>query len=182
MSSGSPDVSGQLRRCGVSLGSNLGDRGEYLAMARDRLLEVAAVGLDHLCSPVYETAPIDCEPGTPPFLNSVIEFATAQEPQDLLTMTKKIEQDMGRPGDHGFHTPRTVDLDLLYLDDVIVQTETLKLPHPGMTSRRFVLQPLNAIRPDLILPGQQAMVQQLLADLGEPGDDKVAEFDCPTWN
>ena len=151
-------------------------------MARDRLLAVAAVGHDHLCSPVYETAPIDCEPGTPPFLNAVIEFGTTKQPQDLLSMTKKIEQELGRPGDHGYHTPRTVDLDLLYLDDVIVQSEALSLPHPRMTSRRFVMQPLEAIRPDLVLPGQLTTVQQLLADLGEPGDDKVAEFDCPTWS
>jgi len=154
-------------RCGIALGSNLGDRLAHLRAAQ------VAVGLLHqspnaappLVSPVYETEPVDCAPGTAPYLNAVMEIEYAGEPETLLAALQQIEREMGRPADHGHNTPRTLDLDLLYAGDIVLQSDTLTLPHPRLAARRFVLQPLADIRPDLVLPGFAKTVSELLACL-----------------
>ncbi|MDB6005495.1 MAG: 7 8-dihydro-6-hydroxymethylpterin-pyrophosphokinae hppk [Prosthecobacter sp.] len=150
---------------GIALGSNLGDRAANIQRGIDLLL--ARVPGIHLAAsaPIYETAPVDCAPGTQSFLNTVIEVSADCQPHELHTHLKAIEQTLGRPEQHARNSPRTLDLDLLYADDVISDDPNLILPHPRMHLRRFVLQPLADIHPDLVLPKQHHTVAHLLACL-----------------
>ncbi len=117
-----------------------------------------------LASPVYETEPVGCEPGAEKFLNAVLEIGYDGDPTELLDHMIKIEESLGRKRDHVSNVSRKIDIDLLYADDLSVENEKLHLPHPRMHLRRFVLQPLADIRPDLILPGQTKPVRELLAE------------------
>lgn len=150
---------------GIALGSNLGDRAANVQRGIDLLL--ARVSGIHLnaSAPVYETEPVDCAPGTQAFLNTVIEVAAACTPPELHAHLKAIEQTLGRPEQRERNSPRTLDLDLLYADDVVSDDPVLILPHPRMHLRRFVLEPLADIRPELVLPGQKATVAALLQQL-----------------
>jgi len=150
---------------GIALGSNLGDRAANIQRGIDLLM--ARVPGIHLnaSAQVYETEPVDCAPGTQAFLNTVIEVAADCTPQELHAHLKAIEQALGRPEQRERNSPRTLDLDMLYADDVVSDDPVLILPHPRMHLRRFVLEPLADIRPDLVLPGQQLTVAELLAHL-----------------
>lgn len=136
---------------GISLGSNLGDRLSQLRMARERLRKLASTPITRI-SPLFETAPVDCAPGDPAFLNAVIELETDLLPQEILEQTQVIEVDLGRPPSHGHNEPRHIDLDLLYYDDLRLETPKLVLPHPRMEERGFVLVPLARIRPERVDP------------------------------
>lgn len=118
-----------------------------------------------LASPLYETAPIGCEPGAPNFLNGVVEIGYDGEAHALLRELRNIESTLGRPPDHQRNASRTVDLDLLYFGPSAITTGTLQVPHPRMHERRFVLQPLADIRPELLLPPQTQTVAELLQQL-----------------
>jgi 2-amino-4-hydroxy-6-hydroxymethyldihydropteridine diphosphokinase len=157
-------------RTGVALGSNLGDRLENLRAARGRIVDLADVQLPVLSSGIYETEPVDCEPGADKFLNAVVEFGYEGEPVDLLEQLVRIEESLGRKRNHEKNVSRTIDIDLLYCGHRLIDNERLRLPHPRMHLRRFVLQPLADIRPDLVLPGQRKSIQKLLAELGEAGE------------
>ncbi|HEY2124032.1 MAG TPA: 2-amino-4-hydroxy-6-hydroxymethyldihydropteridine diphosphokinase [Chthoniobacterales bacterium] len=152
-------------RVGVALGSNLGDRLENLRLARHALARISGVGEPLLASAVYATDPVDCEEGANEFHNAVIEFAYDGDPRVLHRQMKTIESALGRPADHGRNVSRAIDIDLLYAGAMEIQNEGLKVPHPRMLTRRFVLQPLAEIHPDLVLPGQQKPVSELLAGL-----------------
>lgn len=152
-------------RVGIALGSNLGDRAANLLSASAAIAAVPGVTIALPPPPPIETAPVDCPPGAPAFLNTVLEVETALPPSELLARLREIEQSLGRLLDHPRNASRPIDLDLLYADDLSLNTAELTLPHPRIASRRFVLQPLAAIRPNLILPGQQKTVAELLAAL-----------------
>jgi 2-amino-4-hydroxy-6-hydroxymethyldihydropteridine diphosphokinase len=150
---------------GLALGSNLGDRTANLQRGIELLL-ARVPGIELKASArVYETEPVDCAPGTLAFLNTVIEVAADCSPQELHTHLKAVEQALGRPELHERNSPRTLDLDLLYADAVVSADPVLTLPHPRLHLRRFVLEPLADIRPELVLPGQQVPVAELLAGL-----------------
>lgn len=153
-------------RAGIALGSNLEPRLQHLQAARGRLL---ALHSDNravaFASKVYETAPVDCAEHTQPFLNAVMEISTDLSPEGLLTALQGIEEHLGRPLHREKNSPRTIDLDILYYDDLVSEEPHLTIPHPRLTERRFVLQPLADIRPELILPDQTKTVAQLLHDL-----------------
>lgn len=151
-------------RVGIALGSNLGDRIANLRAAKKAIIDLVG-GKSLRGSPVYETEPVDCEPGAPKFLNAVLEIEYDGDPTELLEHMIRIEESLGRKRDHGSNVSRKIDIDLLYADDLSVQNERLRLPHPRMQTRRFVLCPLADIRPELILPGQMKSVRQLLAEL-----------------
>ncbi len=155
-------------RAGIALGSNLGDR---LALLRSARLAILALpGIDPaatLTAPLFQTAPVDCPPGSGPFLNSVMEVGYAGEPLDLLHALRGIEIATGRPAVRGVNVPRPLDLDILYADGWVLQTAELTLPHPRMLRRRFVLAPLSRIRPGLVLPGQRATVAAILEQLDD---------------
>lgn len=152
-------------RCGIALGSNLGDRLAHLRAGQADLAKLHTGADAPLFSPIYETEPVDCAPGTAPYLNAVMEIESSREPIVLLLALQHIERVMGRPAEHGHNAPRTLDLDLLYAGNRTLQSDELTLPHPRLTTRRFVLQPLADIRPELVLPGMQKTVAELLAGL-----------------
>jgi len=141
-----------MARVGISLGSNLGDRIVHLRSAIERLSPVRLS--EHLLlSPVFETEPVDCPEGSGAFYNAVIEIETDLAPLELLAATQAIERALGRPEVRAVNAPRTLDLDLLYYDDLSLEAPGLLLPHPRMFQRAFVLKPLAAIRPDLVPAG-----------------------------
>ena len=157
-------------RTAVALGSNLGDRLENLQAARRQILELDEVHPPILSSGIYETEPIDCERDASKFLNAVVEFDYDGDPGQLLEQVARIEESLGRKRDHQKNVSRTIDIDVLYCGDRQIDNERLQLPHPRMHLRKFVLQPLTDIRPDLILPNQRKTIRQLLAASDESGD------------
>lgn len=164
-------------RTGVALGSNLGDRLANLRAARDFLLSMHEGGGAAAVSPVYETDPVDCPPEAPPFLNAVVEIETSLQPARLLELLAVMEQRLGRPEIHGSNWPRTVDADILYADDLILDSGPVILPHPRMTSRRFVMQPLADIRPGLKLTGWHGDARQMLECLPRVAGVKIFAVD-----
>jgi len=156
-------------RTAVALGSNLDDRLANLRAARTAVINLPGVTPPILSSAIYETDPVDCEPGAAKFLNAVIEFDYKDQPRDLLKQLKAIENALGRPSNHSRNVSRRIDIDLLYLGNREIETEGLRLPHPRMHERKFVLQPLNDIRPQLVLPGQTKAVTELLAEASDSG-------------
>jgi 2-amino-4-hydroxy-6-hydroxymethyldihydropteridine diphosphokinase len=156
-------------RIGLALGSNVGDRINNLHRARKAIEQLPGVTSPILASAIYATAPVDCEEDAREFLNAVLEVDYDGDPRVLLPELKAAETSLGRPANHARNVSRSIDIDLLYADDMEVRDERLEVPHPRMLSRRFVLQPLADIRPDLILPGQNKAVNELLALLPESG-------------
>lgn len=149
--------------CAIALGSNLGDRLAHLRRAASLILECLADARLIAAAPVYETAPVDCPDGSDAFYNTVIEIEADDEPLAVLDALRQIEAEMGRPNEHAHHAPRKIDLDILYADSLVMKHDRLTLPHPRMTQRRFVLEPLAVVRPQLVLPGQKDDVATLLA-------------------
>ena len=151
----------------LGLGSNVGDRRAALEAA------VAALrrhGVEVLASSsVYETEPVGEVLDQPDFLNACVRVETALEPEALLDACKAVERELGREPGGVRHGPRTIDVDVLLLGDAEHRSERLALPHPEVTSRRFVLVPLLELDPELALPGG-APLRDALAGLG-PGQD-----------
>ncbi|MFH1159285.1 MAG: dihydropteroate synthase [Pseudomonadota bacterium] len=147
-------------KCLVGFGSNLGDRFENLEGAAKRLCLLAPVSRFRV-SPVYETTAL-VPPGAPdtwhiPFLNAVVEFEWEGSCEDLLTAIKQIESFMGRVSAERW-APRLIDMDILFFGDAKINTDTLKVPHPGVWERDFVLAPLREIAPTLRFPGKDETV------------------------
>ena len=156
-------------RTAVALGSNLGDRLENLRAARRQIMELDRIRPPVFSSGIYETEPVDCEPGASKFLNTVIEFDFEGDPVELLEQFVRIEESLGRKRDHPKNVSRKIDIDLLYCGDQQIDNERLQLPHLRMHLRKFVLRPLADIHPELVLPGQTRTVRELLAELKESG-------------
>lgn len=156
-------------RAGVALGSNLGDRLANLRNARQEITALGSVRPPIHTSAIYETEPVGCEKGAAKFLNAAIEFEYAGEPADLRRELAGIEKRLGRPSSHERNASRSIDLDLLYFGQVELETEELRIPHPRISGREFVLRPLADIRPDLVLPKQTEPVNALLLLCFEPG-------------
>lgn len=155
--------SAPTRTAYLGLGSNVGDRTQHLraaiAMLRERGVEVLAV------SSTYETEPVGEILDQPDFLNAAVRIQTDLEPEALLGLCKEIEVERGRTLDAPRHSPRPLDVDLLLVGDLELATERLTLPHPEVTSRRFVLAPLLELDPELSLPDGTHLVDAL-AELG----------------
>lgn len=154
-----------MPRVGIALGSNLGDRLAHLHAAYDALREIAHPGEPVLQAPVYQTEPLLCPPGSPLFYNTVVEITFEGEPLTLLQLTQSIEKKLGRSAAPERNAPRVIDVDLLYFGERIIDTWNLVLPHPRIGERRFVLQPLAEIRPELVLPGHTLNIAGLLGNL-----------------
>ena len=156
------------------MGSNLGDRLASLQTAATELQALSRLPLRK--SSVYESTPVDCPPGSPQFLNAVVELEVDDSisPHQLLTKLKEIEQRLGRNPKQTVNEPRPIDLDLIYCDELQIHSDNLVLPHPRAHQRRFVLQPLNDLSPNLVLPSQTKSVRELLAAL--PSDETVTRF------
>jgi 2-amino-4-hydroxy-6-hydroxymethyldihydropteridine diphosphokinase len=161
-------------RAGIALGSNLGERLLALEQARIQLLQLPGVTGPLISSKLYETDPVDTGTESGPFLNAVVEVDYSGQAYDLLEGLQSIENGMGRPSKRPRNAPRTIDLDILYLGNLTLSTPEIVIPHPRLHLRRFVLAPLNDIRPDLILPGQHRCVGDLLASLTDPASVELA--------
>ena len=166
-------------RTAVALGSNLGDRLDNLRAARVQIADLSPVQPPILSSAIYETEPVDCEPGAEKFLNAVVEFDYAGDPVNLLEQLIRIEESLGRKRDHPKNVSRKIDIDLLYYGDSKMDNERLQLPHPRIHLRKFVLQPLADIRPDLVLPNERKTVRDLLVELEDSGE--VVRFTDDDW-
>jgi 2-amino-4-hydroxy-6-hydroxymethyldihydropteridine diphosphokinase len=134
----------------LGLGSNEGDRLANLDAARDA---IARHGVEVLASSsVYETAPQGEVTAQPDFLNACLQIRTELGPQELLDTCKAVERELGRAPGGVRHGPRRIDVDVLLLGDLERRTDGLTLPHAEVTSRRFVLEPLLELDPDVALP------------------------------
>lgn len=148
----------------LSLGSNLGDR--------LRLIQEAVAALTVEAGPVtalsslYETEPLGFS-SPHRFLNVALALETTLSPETLLAVTQRIERDLGRThkSADGRYADRTIDIDLLFVGDAVLDTPALTLPHPRLHLRRFVLEPLCEIAPALLHPLLRKSVSQLLAEL-----------------
>ena len=163
------NVSGAMIRAGVALGSNLGERLANLRNARNDIAKLTGVFPPMYSSALYETKPVNCEPGAANFLNTALEFSFAGEPLSLLRGLAMIEKLLGRPSDHAKNVSRVIDLDLLYFGALEVESMELRLPHPRIAEREFVMRPLADVRPDLILPQQTQTVSELLDRIQDAG-------------
>jgi len=153
----------------LGLGSNVGDRRANLQAAVDLLPGHGVAVL--ASSSVYETEPVGEVLDQRDFYNACIRIETALEPDELLAACKAVEQELGRTleGQPGYvrHGPRPIDVDLLLLGDREYRSDRLTLPHAEVTARRFVLEPLLELAPDLVVPGA-GRAADALAALGEP--------------
>jgi 2-amino-4-hydroxy-6-hydroxymethyldihydropteridine diphosphokinase len=149
----------------VALGSNLGDSVRIVREALARLQECSDAPL--LRSSLWQTSPVNCPPGSPPFVNAVVGLVTraGETPGSLLAKLQALEVEFGRRPKKIRNEPRPLDLDLIAFGSETRNTPELILPHPRAHLRKFVLQPLNEIAPDLVLPGQRQTVSELLVAL-----------------
>lgn len=142
------------------LGTNLGDRIQMLNRAIDLIAE--RVGTVVLQSSLYETAPWGVT-DQPDYLNQVLTVDTKLKPEELLVQTQAIEQELGRVRLAKWGA-RVIDIDILYYDQFILQTDTLTIPHPFLHQRRFTLVPLDEVAPDFIHPILHKTTRELLAE------------------
>lgn len=145
-------------RAFVALGSNLGDRRGHLRRAVAGLPGVVAV------SGVYETDPVGGPGDQPPYLNAVVELDTDLGPRDLLDVGRRLEAEAGRARAERWG-PRTLDVDILLVGDLVVDEPDLQVPHPRLRDRAFVLVPLHDLAPDIAGPRPDAPGVRRAADL-----------------
>ena len=149
----------------LGLGSNVGDRAGHLRAAIAALAS-SRVAVEAVSS-AYETEPVGEILDQADFLNAAIEIRTALEPEELLDVCKRIEAERGREPGGERHGPRPLDIDLLLLGEIELETDRLTLPHPEAASRRFVLVPLLELDPELALPDGTQLAEALDAVEGE---------------
>jgi 2-amino-4-hydroxy-6-hydroxymethyldihydropteridine diphosphokinase len=147
-----------LKRIYLSLGSNIGDREGNLRQAVERLASLDVRVLH--ASRIYETEPLDYK-NQAWFLNQVVEAETALFPMQLLTRIGRVERELGRVRAVP-KGPRTIDIDILFYAAAVVETARLEIPHPRIAERRFVLEPLAELAPDLRHPVTHRSVRQML--------------------
>ena len=164
---------------GLSLGSNLGNRLSNIQTARDHINAIANVRLSAQ-SPVYQTEPVGVsEPHKEKkFLNVFLILETECTVTDIFEETSAIEDSMGRKRTDNRFDPRIIDIDIIFAGSTVTKTNTLTVPHSQWRKRRFVLQPLRDLRPNLILPEETQTVSDILAKLP---NTPIAELFSTEW-
>ncbi len=147
----------------LSLGSNVGDRDAQL---RDALGRLSVIGHVVAVSSVYETEPVECTQ-QPWFLNCAVVLETDKTPQELMTAILGIEEEMGRRRVQK-KGPRSIDIDILLFGDTIMESKELTIPHPAMHQRRFVLEPLAEIAPEVLHPLLKKTIREMRDALSRP--------------
>ena len=142
----------------IGIGSNLGNRQENCLRAIELLQKKGIIVIKR--SSLYETEPWGVK-DQPRFINMAIEIDTSLEPKELLKILKNIEKELGREKSSKWG-PRIIDLDILLFDDIILNEDNLKIPHPLMQERDFVLRPLCEIAPDIYHPSLKLSMYELM--------------------
>src|SRR5215203_4467098 len=145
-------------------GGNIGDRLNYLSRAKEEIKKRCGNVLQ--MSSVYETAAWGNE-NQDVFLNQVVKIETFHRPEHVLNVILQIEEDLGRKRQIKFG-PRTIDIDILFFNDEIITQHRLKIPHPQIQDRRFVLVPLNEIAAEKIHPLFSKTISELLSECTDP--------------
>jgi len=155
----------------IGIGSNLGDRIENILTALEQLKKKSGIELIQV-SPIYESDAIG-EDGSssdkPPYLNGVAYIKTDLSPGTLLFLLQGIEIILGRPAIRRINEPRTIDLDILFYDNILLNTPELTIPHPRISKRMFVLAPMSDIAPSLIDPTAHLTISEMKVRLGKEG-------------
>lgn len=159
-----------LRRAALALGSNLGDRLEYLQAAVDALTDSSEI-VPVAVSSVYETQPVGGPAEQPPFLNAVLIVDTTLSPRSLMERCLAAEDAFGRTREVP-KGPRTLDVDVLAVGDKTVSDEDLQVPHPRLAERAFVLIPWSEVDPDFAVPGL-GKVDDLARTVSTSGVERV---------
>ena len=146
----------------LGLGSNMGERQDYLDRALDFLSQRLRI---EKVSSIYDTEPVG-NVNQPRFLNMVCQVYTSLAPMALLALGKGIESKLGRMSGKS-NAPRPIDIDILFYGDQIIETPELVIPHPRLTERAFVLIPLAQIAPDLVHPVNSKTIKELLKGITE---------------
>jgi len=155
-------MTGSLEAIYLSLGSNLGDRMKNLREALKFLSEEADIVA---ISSVYETEPFGVV-NQPAFLNLACQIKSSLSPEELLRLAQGIERKLGRTT-NSHNAPRTIDIDIIAYNEIMLNSPELTIPHPGLKERAFVLVPLVEIAPDLRVPPGDKTVARILEELGE---------------
>ncbi|HUQ90051.1 MAG TPA: 2-amino-4-hydroxy-6-hydroxymethyldihydropteridine diphosphokinase [Bryobacteraceae bacterium] len=158
-----------MKKVYLSLGSNLGNREQNLQEAVNRIHAAGATVLR--ASSTYETAPMYLT-AQPMFLNLVLEAETDVLPRMLLKRLQRIEKELGRRRTVA-NSPRPIDIDILFYSRFVITAAELVVPHPGIAERRFVLEPLAELAPDLRHPVSRRTVREMLAATSAEGVRKV---------
>jgi len=167
----------------LALGANLGDRERTMRLAIDALNHHPSINLD-LASGVaslYESEAVGGPHDQGPYLNSVVRISTTLTPHELLDAVLSIEADLGRTRRERWEA-RTIDIDVLLFDDLTITDDRLTLPHPRFHERRFVLEPVAELAPDLIHPTVGLSITALAKNArNEFPDSQVTRISSPTW-
>ena len=155
----------------IGIGTNVGDRSNYIDRALDELRLEDQIWIEAVSS-IYETVPVGLQ-DQPNFLNGIIRIKTAVHPLNLLEILKRIEVQVGRQYRKRWG-PREIDLDILIYGDLILDHPLLRIPHPEMLNRQFVLQPLVEIQPDLIHPSCNQTISQIVCHM-------ATEIETVSW-
>jgi len=156
----------KMEKIALLLGGNIGDTAKFFDFA---LAGLAAGGVEDLRrSRIFRTAPVDCVPGTPDFLNCAATGFFGGSPSELLALTQRLEREAGRPAEHSSREARVLDIDIILFGARVIAEEKLAVPHPRARLRRFVLEPLAGIAPEMRFPDTGESVAEALARLAEP--------------